>query len=237
MPKVPWNDPSALRKLAEESLAQDSAGRFRREMAYARIVHELDVHAAELEMQNEALREAQRELEASRAEYRSLFELAPVAYVTIDGDGRITAANVAASELLGMDCRDIIGIRLSRFVAAAEATGFHLHQREVLGSSARIRAEFTIERRDGTSRSVRFESQSTSPVLGEWRAALLDMTETSELERKLERTERLGVLGTHATGIVHDFKNILATVLTSAEIALRQMEPENAARRRNSASS
>jgi PAS domain S-box-containing protein len=231
MPRITWSDRVGLRKLAEESITKGHVTRAGREMAYARLVHELDVHAAELEMQNDALREAQRDLEASRAEYRSLFELAPMAYVAIDKEGRISAANIVASELLGMSRDDIIGIRLARFVALGEGAAFHLHQREVQGTRARIRAEFTIVRRDGESRAVRFESQCTNPVLGEWRAALLDLTETAELERRLEQTERLSVLGTHATGIVHDFKNILATVLTSAEIALRQLDPESAARR------
>src|SRR5262249_34333963 len=143
--------------------------------------------------------------------YRDLFELAPVGYVTVDRDGRIEAANQAAAELLGMERHELIGIRLSRFVSAPEAYAFELHHREVVGSRSRIGAAFTIVDRDGVARNVRFESQCTDPTLGAWRAALVDLTDSTRLERRLEQTERLGVLGTHASGIVHDFKNVLAT--------------------------
>jgi len=93
MPRIPWADAASLRKLAEESVTRGATVRARRDMAHARLVHELEVHAAELELQNEALRETQREIEASRAAYRNLFDLAPVAYVSVDRSGRIDAAN------------------------------------------------------------------------------------------------------------------------------------------------
>jgi PAS domain-containing protein len=64
------------------------------------LLHELRAHQIELEMQNEQLLDTQLELEAAGARYFDLWDLAPVGYVTLDAEGSILEANLAASRLL-----------------------------------------------------------------------------------------------------------------------------------------
>lgn len=75
------------------------------------VVYELQVHQVELDMQNETLRGAQRALEESYAQYRELFECAPVGYVTLDNTGRIVQANAAAATLLRAPRAKLFGQR------------------------------------------------------------------------------------------------------------------------------
>src|SRR5215472_14569798 len=82
----------------------------------AALVAELRAQRVELQTQNETLLEAQRGLELSRDRYAELFDLAPVAYVTVDEKGVILNLNFAASALLGSHRAKLAGFPLANFV-------------------------------------------------------------------------------------------------------------------------
>jgi len=79
-------------------------------------LHELQVHQIELEIQNEELRRTQMELDAARAKYFDLYDLAPIGYVTINEKGQIVEANLAAATLLGAARGNLLKQLFSRFV-------------------------------------------------------------------------------------------------------------------------
>ncbi|HYR02775.1 MAG TPA: hypothetical protein VES58_05480, partial [Syntrophobacteria bacterium] len=91
----------SLRERAEKLLGSGSAsleGLSPDELAS--LFHELQVHQIELKVQNEELRSAQEELERSRKKYFSLYDLAPVGYLSLDRTGLILQANLKAGALL-----------------------------------------------------------------------------------------------------------------------------------------
>ena len=57
-----------------------------------RLVHELEVHQIELEMQNKELMQTRAELEATLHQYRDLYDFAPMGYFTLARDGAIRMA-------------------------------------------------------------------------------------------------------------------------------------------------
>ncbi|MBF0204100.1 MAG: GAF domain-containing protein [Desulfamplus sp.] len=64
------------------------------------LLEELQIHHIELELQNEELRTVQKNLEANRSRYISLFNNAPVGYVILDGFGIIKQFNETFSEMI-----------------------------------------------------------------------------------------------------------------------------------------
>jgi len=76
--------PSGLRKRAEGKLkSQITTPRGMSDKETSQLIHELQVHQIELEMQNEELLKAQAEIEESRARYSDLYDFAPVGYLAL----------------------------------------------------------------------------------------------------------------------------------------------------------
>ena len=73
--------------------------------ATQRLVHELEVHQIELEMQNAELLQARDELEISRNIYAELYDFAPVGYFIFDRHGLIREVNLTGAHLLGIERR------------------------------------------------------------------------------------------------------------------------------------
>ncbi len=110
---------AALRRKAEERLAAaEGKPRGPHSVADARaLVHELQVHQIELEMQNEELHRAQAEAQQAFERYSDLFDFAPVGSFVWDHEGRILEVNLAGAALLGLDRSVVVHKRFGQFVA------------------------------------------------------------------------------------------------------------------------
>ncbi|HXE39661.1 MAG TPA: ATP-binding protein [Azonexus sp.] len=110
-----------LRRQAEQKLAGQTPNLSCCEADAPRLLHELQVHQIELEMQNEVLRQTLHELEESRnlyaKRYADLYEFAAVGYVTFNQSGLIAECNLTAATLLGVDRQKLLRRRFDDFVA------------------------------------------------------------------------------------------------------------------------
>jgi len=158
-----------------------------------RVLHDLQVHQIELELQNEELRQAQNALEASRARYFDLYDLAPVGYFTLDENGRIVEANLTGANLLGVARGALVGQTLSHFVVGDDADNYYLHHRQLFKTGAPEAFELRLARKDGAPFTAWIEATVVQDAGGvrTCRKVVSDITERKAIQEKLRRSQSL----------------------------------------------
>lgn len=155
------------------------------------LVHELNVHQMELEIQNEELRQAQVELSESRDRFSDLYEFAPVGYVTLDAEGNILAANLAAATMLVVERQKLLGTNISKFVMRHSQDECYFHRQSVFSSDTKQIAELEMHTADGTPLVLRLESIAFETEDGRrCRTALIDVTGARHAQQQLEESQQ-----------------------------------------------
>ncbi|HVV16317.1 MAG TPA: ATP-binding protein [Polyangia bacterium] len=160
------------------------------------LVHELEIHRTELEMQNQQLRESRAQLEDSNARYTDLYDFAPVAYLTLDGSGKIEEANLTAAALFRVERAQLIGRALATLVRAESRQVFREHLQTCLNQAARVSHEIEI----GARGRIMVPTQITStPIIGAQGYVVgckTTLTDISALKRAQEVLKFLGEAST-----------------------------------------
>jgi PAS domain S-box-containing protein len=148
-------DPQKLRRQAIERL-QGRHGKVVDMHAadVATLVHELEVHQVELEVQNDELRRAQLELAAALERYSDLYHRAPVGYLTLDTDGKVLQANQAAALLCFREREELEGQRLETIATREDRDKLWLLLQSATVTGLPQACEFRIWRPLGAPRWV-----------------------------------------------------------------------------------
>jgi PAS domain S-box-containing protein len=184
-------DAAELRRKAEKTVASQSATAG--DPDTKRLLHELQVHQLELEMQNNELRRAQVELEESRERYFDLYDLAPVAYVTLSEKDQILEANLTAATLLGLERSVLIKQPLSRFILKDDQEIFCRFRKQLFENGGPQVCELRIMSHDSSQFWARIEAAATQDAAGVsvCRAMISDITERKRVEEFIQIRMRL----------------------------------------------
>ena len=151
------------------------------------LLHELQIHQIELEMQNEELRSAHLALEESRARYVSLYEFAPVGYLTLTGEGRIDEINLTGATLLGVERQKLINRRFAALVTHKDSDRWHLLFTRMMQHEEEHDFELELKRGDNCVFQAQLHcllvaTNEQAPMV---RVALTDITERRRTELDL----------------------------------------------------
>jgi PAS domain S-box-containing protein len=181
------------------------------------LLHELQVHQIEVEMQNEALRDALDQLEQSRDRYFDLYEFAPVGYLTLDASGLIVEINLTAATLLAKERKKLLQRRFASLVVP-ECQGQWMQMfLEVKRGGAKACAEVMLQGAGGAPFHARLDcsrcagrpaGDTTSAAAGEGQegfALHVTLTDIDEQRRALDalrrnqallnQSQRIGMIG------------------------------------------
>ncbi len=197
---VPSVKTAKLRDRAEARLRQKpvrpKVGDSKSAVDPQRLLHELQVHHVELEMQNAELQESRDRMEALLEKFTDLYDFAPVGYLSLDEVGRILEVNLTGAALLGAGRAALINRRLPSYIAPPSRRTFLRFLEQVFAGTGKKVCEAPLQREDGTVFWADFHGTSAVSIRGpqKWcRVVISDITALKRAEEAQRRMEALAV--------------------------------------------
>jgi PAS domain S-box-containing protein len=152
------------------------------------LVHELEVHQIEVDMQNAELRLARDEADLHREKYADLYDFAPLGYFTILADGTIRMVNLAGAALVGMERVRLIGRSFEILISPKRRSVFRTFLANVFAHSAEPRIESELIHKNHDDRFVTLNAQ-LSPDGRECSMTVTDISSHKRGEDALRASE------------------------------------------------
>jgi len=195
MPKKPIisENPAELRRRAEARLRERPSDQ-KSDAGTQRLLHELEVHQIELEMQNAELQKTRDELEVALEKYTDLYDFAPVGYFSIDESGVIQEANLTGAAWLGVERSRLVNRRLLLFLSPTSRSIFLAFLKKVFTEPKNQACEMLLLKEGGGTFWASFQGTSAVSLKGtrKWcRVAFGDITVRKQAEEVQRRVEAL----------------------------------------------
>ena len=210
-PSLPANKTAALRLSAEAELRESNTIQERQAKAQRstrrnasvsshteadteRLVHELQVHQVELEMQNTNLQESRDRTEVLLEKYTDLYDFAPVGYFSLDEKGRILEANLTGASFLGVNRAQLISRSFPLFVNPSSRSFFQAFLKQVFAGAGKQICEVNLRKEDGSLFWGSFHGSIAATASGRrecCRVAVMDITVRRQAEEVHRRAEAL----------------------------------------------
>jgi PAS domain S-box-containing protein len=115
-----------------------------------KLIHELQVHQIELELQNDELILAKEQAESASEKYTELYDFAPNAYFTLTKNAEIIELNLAGAKMLGKERSQLQNNRFSLFVSNGSKELFTIFIEKVFESYTTENCEITLTTKDNS---------------------------------------------------------------------------------------
>ncbi len=151
-------------------------------------LHDLQLHAIALEMENEQLYRARYEIESALEQYTDLYHFAPTAYFTLERDGTIQQANVTGAHLLGLERARLVDACFESFVSVNSRGAFNGFLARVFTCRSTESCDVAIAQKATDDRWVHMEGTRSADGAS-CRAVVVDITDRKHAEEALQASE------------------------------------------------
>ncbi|MHC1765705.1 MAG: ATP-binding protein [Verrucomicrobiia bacterium] len=159
-----------------------------------RLLHELQVHQVELEMQNEELQAARNQAEEVLEKYTDLYDFAPVGYFSVDEQGLILEVNLTAAAMLGVERARLVNRRFRNFVAPSSRPMFLGFLQRALATSGKQTCEMSLVNDAGEAFWAGIQATPAVVTRGARRWCRIAVSDISALKRAEEAQRRMDAL-------------------------------------------
>ena len=211
-----------LRNLAEEKLCEKDQGVNKLPKEIDELIHELQVHQIELEMQNDELQRSRTEIEKLHQKYYNLYNSAPAGYITMDMTTRITEINIIGAELLGFNKAEKDKYLFNLFIVPEYRDAFIYHVKKALRTGNIQNFELDLKRRDKTVFHAHVEMSLKLEKNTLYKLVIIDITERKKLEEELKRSNEELKQFTYVAS--HDLQEPLRTITSFTQLLARRYE-------------
>lgn len=195
-----------------------------------KLIHELELHQIELEIQNREVIESFNELEGAKNKYVNLFDSAPVGYISLNNMGKVLEINLTAAKLLNKEKAEILGKCFSSWISKDYKRSYSNHINECLLSDTAERKTIEVELQIPGIRTplfvelhttISFDYLTQKKIIN---VALIDLTENKKTEmletRARELYQEKNLRENYITALSHD----LRTPLTSSRLCAQLLQ-------------
>ncbi|MCU7807603.1 MAG: EAL domain-containing protein [Candidatus Thiodiazotropha sp. (ex Semelilucina semeliformis)] len=186
----------------------------------AALLHELETHQIELEMQNEELLSTQNVLVEMRDQYTELYDYAPVGYVTVSTQGLIVQSNLTFAEMLGLPRSHLLNQRFSLFVIEEDQDNYYHYLRKLIETHQRQSCELRLRNQSDDLLWARLDSLCVESADSEClsiRCVFTDITDHKQRDVQI-RTLSQAVEQSPVSVIVTDPDGVIEYVNSSFEV-------------------
>ncbi|MDQ3192942.1 MAG: PAS domain-containing sensor histidine kinase [Bacteroidota bacterium] len=154
------------------------------------LLHELHSYQVELEIQNEELKIAKREIEVSRNKYADLYDFSPIGYFTFDGEGFIQEVNLSATKILNVKRDFLIHKMFHIYIVPDYWDIFNEFFKKLMQFDEKQTCEIQMKNKDGEIfyaqlEGIKVQEHENQQVF--YRTALINITDRKIAEQALQK--------------------------------------------------